>query len=158
MTDRTVTSQDSSNQEKSQKLSFIVAAVGLIGTLGGTLLGAFTTNYFARHAEFEKTHTHQAIKTYSEVLEATFGESPYTEISLYAHPDVVAKLAEFKDFSADDGGISFEHQGAKDAGISLFLAMRKHVTGTDDDSSALRESIDRLHFRSADKLSADGRL
>ena len=56
----------------SEKITIVVAILGLIGTLGGTLGGILVTNHLSRDEAFERRQTEQAVKAYSDALHSEF--------------------------------------------------------------------------------------
>lgn len=128
-----------------EKTTVVVAILGLIGTLGGTLGGIFVTNHFSRAAAFERSQTQQAIEAYSVALDALFGENDFSSLVLYADPDVLKNVANLKKTHSEVGG-SLQNQDLRNAAMATFRAMRTHVTGDDPVSEATMKDIERLMF------------
>ena len=77
----------------SDKITILVAILGLVGTLGGTLGGIFITNHFSRAAAFERSQAQQAIEAYSEAFADLADENRWVPVVLYADADVLKNLA-----------------------------------------------------------------
>ena len=114
----------------SERITIVVAILGLIGTLGGTLGGIFITNHFSRAAAFESSQTQQAIKAYSVALDGLFGDNDFIPLVLYAEADVLKNLAILMETSRKFGG-SLENEEIRKVVMATFQAMRTHVTGDD---------------------------
>ena len=127
----------------SEKITIVVAILGFIGTLGGTLGGIFVANHLSRDEGFESRKTEQAVKAYSAVLRQVLGKNVYIRVILYGEPEVVRRLADLEE--AANGGFvnAGEH---KEPIMKVLQAMRMHVTGSGVVNDDTMENIERLLF------------
>ena len=127
----------------SEKITIVVAILGFIGTLGGTLGGVFVANHLSRDEVFERRQTEQAVKAYSDALHQVLGENVYLPVVLYGEPEVVRRLADLEE--AAKGGLVNAGQH-KEPIMKVLQAMRMHVTGSGVVNDDTKENIERLLF------------
>lgn len=123
----------------------IVAILGMIGTVVGTLGGVVATNHYAQSAALESRLANQTIAAYYTVLTEIFGDNKFIAPVLYGSPDVIKKIANLKEISKKTNE-DLKDPELREAIVDTLLSMRAHVNSNAQVNEEVSSNIERIFF------------